>query len=733
MINQANTILKSIFGFDKFRESQEAIISNVLHKQNTLAIMPTGGGKSLCYQIPGTVFDGLTIVISPLISLMQDQVRQLNELAIPACVLNSSLCDNDYQDNLDAIKQQQVQLLFLAPETALQNNILDLLTHCDVACIAIDEAHCISEWGHDFRPEYRQLNRLIECFPEAVCIALTATATPRVREDIKRQLNIADSSEFISSFDRPNLFIGVVPKDNPYQQCKAFVEQHPQQSGIIYCQSRKGVDEVTAKLKQDGFSVLPYHAGLSSMKRSEYQERFIRDDVNIIVATIAFGMGINKPDVRFVLHYDLPKNIEGYYQQIGRAGRDGLDANCLLLFGYGDTGKIRFFIDQMSNEQEKRLANVHLNQMLALAEAEDCRRAPLLEYFGEQSAKENCANCDNCTSDSKEKSDLTVPTQKFLSCVHRTGQRFGASHIIDVLRGSSAEKVLQNQHNLLSTYNIGNEYNKKQWMTLARQLIQKGLLNQEEQFGGLKLTQKAGDVLKGKAPFFALLQQPTAASSQSSKALANPGDQQLVAILKADRKRLADAANLPPYAIFSDRTLNEMAYYFPHTEENLLRIHGVGQAKLDKYGEHFLAMISDYCQQHDLQEVANTQTASKTTVSKSTISKSTNANASIRSTEIVNAYQAGQSITSLAQQFKVKDGTIINHLYRYAQDGHTFAQPTLLLDQSGLSQIHIDAALAAFTEHSYERLKPVYDSLNEQVTYDQLHLLRIYFVSQLTG
>jgi ATP-dependent DNA helicase RecQ len=364
--------------------------------------------------------------------------------------------------------------------------------------------------------------------------------------------------------------------------------------------------------------------------------------------------------------------------------------------------------------------------MLALAEAEDCRRTPLLEYFGEKSAKENCGNCDNCTSESKEKSDLTVPTQKFLSCVHRTGQRFGASHIIDVLRGSSAEKVLQNQHNLLSTYNIGNEYNKKQWMTLARQLIQKGLLNQEEQFGGLKLTQKAGDVLKGKAPFYALLQQPVATSSQPSKTLANPGDQQLVAILKADRKRLADAANLPPYAIFSDRTLNEMAYYFPHSQENLLRIHGVGQAKLDKYGEHFLAMISDYCQQHDLQEVANTQTASKTTVS-----KSTSGNASIRSTEIVSAYQQGQSIASLAEQFKVKDGTIINHLYRFVQDGHTFDQPTLLLEQSGLSQIHIDAALAAFAEHSYERLKPVYDSLNEQVSYDQLHLLRIYFVSQL--
>lgn len=727
MINQANLILKSVFGFDQFRESQEAIISNVLDKHNTLAIMPTGGGKSLCYQIPGTVFDGLTIVISPLISLMQDQVRQLKELAIPACVLNSSLSDTDYQANLDAIKQQQVKLLFLAPETALQNNILELLSNCDVACIAIDEAHCISEWGHDFRPEYRQLNRLIECFPKAVCIALTATATPRVREDIKRQLNIIDSSEFISSFDRPNLFIGVVPKDNPYQQCKNFVEQHPQQSGIIYCQSRKGVDELTAKLQQDGFSVLSYHAGLNSGQRSDYQERFIRDDVNIIVATIAFGMGINKPDVRYVLHYDLPKNIEGYYQQIGRAGRDGLDADCLLLFGYGDTGKIRFFIDQMSNEQEKRLANMHLNQMLALAEAEDCRRSPLLEYFGEMSVKENCANCDNCTTQSKEKSDLTVPAQKFLSCVHRTGQRFGASHIIDVLRGSNAEKVLQNQHNLLSTYNIGNEYNKKQWMTLARQLIQKGLLNQEEQFGSLKLTSKAGDVLKGKVPFFALLQQPVVTSSHSSKTLANPGDQQLVAILKADRKRLADAANLPPYAIFSDRTLNEMAYFFPHSQDNLLRIHGVGQAKLDKYGEHFLALINDYCQQNNIQEVANTQSASKTAVSKSTSPSS-----SMRSAEIFSAYEAGQSVSSLAEQFKVKNGTIINHLYRFVVDGHKFVQPAQVLEQTGLGQTHIDSALAAFAEHSYERLKPVYDSLNEQVTYDQLHLLRIYFVNQLT-
>jgi ATP-dependent DNA helicase RecQ len=723
LINQAHIILKSVFGFDQFRESQEAIISNVLHRQNTLAIMPTGGGKSLCYQIPGTVFDGLTIVISPLISLMQDQVRQLNELAIPACVLNSSLSDSDYQNNLDAIKQQQIKLLFLAPETALQSNILNLLTNCDVACIAIDEAHCISEWGHDFRPEYRQLNRLIECFPKAVCIALTATATPRVRDDIKRQLNIVDSSEFISSFDRPNLFISVIPKDNPYQQCKKFVEQHPEQSGIIYCQSRKGVDELTAKLQQDGFSALSYHAGLSSIKRSDYQERFIRDDVNIIVATIAFGMGINKPDVRYVLHYDLPKNIEGYYQQIGRAGRDGLDADCLLLFGYGDTGKIRFFIDQMSNEQEKRLANMHLNQMLALAEAEDCRRTPLLEYFGEKSDKENCANCDNCTSESKEKSDLTVPAQKFLSCVHRTGQRFGASYIIDVLRGSSAEKVLQNQHNLLSTYNIGNEYNKKQWMNLARQLIQKGMLKQEEQFGGLKLTQKAGDVLKGTVPFFALLQQPVTSTHKTGKTSQTLGDQVLVQQLKAARKRLADEANLPPYAIFSDRSLNEMAYYFPHSEASFLAIHGVGQTKLEKYGEQFLNFIAQHCQENNIEEVTNTQVVSQITKA-ATNKPSTSA----KSFEIVGAFQNGQSIDSLAEQFSVKPNTINNHLYRYAQEGRRFNRPECLLEQTNLDKIDIAAALAAFNELSTERLKPIYDSLNERVSYDQLHLVRVYFV-----
>jgi ATP-dependent DNA helicase RecQ len=724
MLNQAHRVLKEVFGFDQFRDAQKAIISNVLQGQNTLAIMPTGGGKSLCYQIPGIVFDGLTVVISPLISLMQDQVRQLHELAVPVCMLNSSLSPQDYQQNINALQQQQIKLLFLAPETVLQSSTLALLNQVNVSCIAIDEAHCISEWGHDFRPEYSQLNQLIKRFPNAMCIALTATATPRVREDIKRQLQIDDNSEYIASFDRPNLYIEVIPKDKPYQQAKVFIDQHPEQSGIIYCLSRSAVDQLTAKLQQEGYSALAYHAGLSNGKRSDHQESFIRDDIQIIVATIAFGMGINKPDVRYVLHYDLPKNIEGYYQQIGRAGRDGLDADCLLLFGYGDTGKIRFFIDQMSNEQEKRLASMHLNQMLALAETQECRRLPLLQYFGESTIPEKCHKCDNCTSQNKEQSDLTVPAQKFLSCVYRTGERFGASHIIDVLRGSSAEKVLQNQHNLLSTYNIGNEFSKKQWMTLSRQMIRKGLLSQDEQFGGLKLTQQAGEILKGKAPFFALLQQALVTNHSSGKTFSKSGDPGLMQILKAERKQLADAGHLPPYAVFSDRTLNEMAYFLPHSEHSLLRIHGVGKGKSDKYGERFMGLIIDYCQQHNIQEVMNQQPAASNSNSQSSQTSS-----GTKSLEIAQAFEGGQSTSALAEQYKVKPSTIINHLYRYVQEGNRLNNLDKVLEQSQLRPLEIAQGVAAFTEHGDDRLKPIYDSLKEQVSYDKLHLLRIYYLN----
>ena len=723
-LTSAQGLLKSVFGFDQFRSTQQDIIASVLEQRNTLAIMPTGGGKSLCYQIPALLFDGLTIVISPLISLMQDQVRQLVELDIAAVVLNSSLTPYEYQDNITRLQDGKIKLLFLAPETALQPGILNLLQSINVPFIAIDEAHCISEWGHEFRPEYRQLDRLVSCFPNAVTIALTATATPRVREDIKRQLNIPDDSEFIASFDRPNLYLEVAPKESPYAQTKAFIDKHSKQSGIIYCQSRSGVDELTAQLKHDGYSVLPYHAGLSSQKRASNQENFVRDDADIIVATIAFGMGINKPDVRYVLHYDLPKNIESYYQQIGRAGRDGQDADCLLLFGYGDTVKIRFFINQMNNEHEKRLATIHLNQMLALAETEDCRRVPLLEYFGEPDVSETCVKCDNCLNDDKQKSDLTVPAQKFLSCVHRTGQRFGAGHIIDVLRGSNAEKVLQNQHNLLSTYDIGGELNKKQWMTLSRQLIQKKLLQQEEQFGGLKLTQLATDVLKGKVPFYAMLQQAIPEKRQSASKSDVIGNTALLALLKTERKKSADQANVPPYAIFSDRSLQEMAYYLPHSEQSMLQIHGVGSAKLLKYAELFLSIIADFCVQHDLKEVPNSQTAS--TQVKKELAKSTSVGSKTK--EVAEQFENGTSVADLSRILKVKDNTIYNHLYKYAQLGNKLAKPERLIDEAKLTAKQVQDGIAAFDAHGSERLKPVFEALGEDVNYEQLHLLRAFYL-----
>jgi ATP-dependent DNA helicase RecQ len=655
---------------------------------------------------------------------MQDQVRQLHELDVSALVLNSSLTTQEYQDNLLKIKNDEAKLLFLAPETVLQENILSLLKNLDIACIAIDEAHCISEWGHEFRPEYRQLDQLVSSFPNAITIALTATATPRVREDIKQQLNISESSEYIASFDRPNLYLEVAPKESPYEQTKLFIDKHANESGIIYCQSRSSVNELTSKLKQDGYSALPYHAGLNNLKRADNQEKFVRDDIDIIVATIAFGMGINKPDVRYVVHYDLPKNIESYYQQIGRAGRDGQDADCLLLFGYGDTGKIRFFIDQMNNEHEKRLATLHLNQMLALAETEECRRVPLLQYFAEPDVSETCVKCDNCLSDDKQKSDLTVPAQKFLSCVHRTGQRFGAAHIVDILRGSNAEKVLQNQHNLLSTYNIGNELNKKQWMTLSRQLIQKKLLRQDEQFGGLKLTQLAVDVLKGSAPFFALLQQATPDKTRKGSQSEVLGNSELVAILKAERKIIADKANVPPYAIFADRSLQEMAYYLPHSESSMLKIHGVGSAKLAKYGELFLSLVIDFCRQHELQEKENAQSASTQTKKEQAKTKSIGS----KTKEVVDRFEKGESIVDLSRALKVKNNTIYNHLYKYAQTGNRFTKPQRLIEEVKLDETQIREVLAAFESHGTERLKPVYEAMGEGVSYDVLHLLRVLYL-----
>jgi ATP-dependent DNA helicase RecQ len=586
-LERARAALKSVFGYDSFRPLQGDIISHILEKKDALVVMPTGGGKSICYQIPALLFNGLTVVVSPLISLMKDQVDQLRECGAPAAFLNSSLNYSQYSSVIDNLKKGRIKILYLAPEALMAERTLAVLSSCEISCLAIDEAHCISEWGHDFRPEYRQLLEVRSRFPDAVCAAFTATATARVREDIRKSLCI--DAEFIGSFDRPNLFLEAVPKESPRNQLVEFISRFPGESGIVYCFSRQQTGQISSFLEEKGFSVRPYHAGLAEEERTRNQDLFVRDDVQIIVATIAFGMGINKSDVRFVVHFDLPKSLESYYQEIGRAGRDGQPAHCLLLFGYGDVRKVRHFVDQKA-EHEKMVANILLSSLIGYLETDQCRRVPLLRYFGEEYAPENCGMCDNCRGKQKELTDITVPAQMFLSCVKRTGENFGAGQVIDILRGSQSQKVLKFGHEKLSTHGIGKMYSVRQWRHLFRQLVQKGAIAQEYEHGTLKLTDKAWSVLKGRETFFGLLdERPEKITAEHKDS--GPYDADLFELLRKKRKELADRADLPPFTIFHNRTLKEMAASLPVTREQLSAVYGIGERKMEKYGDIFLDII----------------------------------------------------------------------------------------------------------------------------------------------
>jgi ATP-dependent DNA helicase RecQ len=496
-LRRAREVLKQTFGFTEFLTVQGEVVAHILQGHDTLAVMPTGGGKSLCYQLPALVRDGLTVVVSPLIALMQDQVSQLHPLGIPAAFLNSTVLLHDYIATTNRVRRGEVKLLYTAPETLLRPETLLLLEQSHLSCLAVDEAHCISEWGHDFRPEYRQLEAVRRRFPQAVCLALTATATRRVREDIGRLLGIAADGEFIASFNRRNLFLAAEPRHDGLAQTLAFLENHRGHSGIIYCGKRRQVEELSAALNANGWPALPYHAGLDDTVRSQNQEQFSRDKVPLIVATIAFGLGINKPNVRFVLHYNLPKDLEGYYQEIGRAGRDGLPADCLLLYSRADAMVHRHFFDQGA-ESQRAGRQARLNALLSYAEARDCRRIPLLAWFGETFVSP-CGHCDNCVpvAEAGETTDVTEAARKFLSCVHRTGQMFGAAHIIAVLRGSCSKKILASRHDKLSTFGIGREHSAEAWHDLAQQFVRQGLVDSDPEFGGLRLAPKGWQVLKG--------------------------------------------------------------------------------------------------------------------------------------------------------------------------------------------------------------------------------------------
>ncbi len=723
-LQQAEHILHDVFGFEEFRSLQKDIIENVLQKRDTLAVMPTGGGKSLCYQIPALLFDGLTIVVSPLISLMKDQVDQLTAYGISASYLNSSLSPREYQNTLDLIRRNKLDLLYLAPETLLKGNVLNLLSGLNVECVAIDEAHCISEWGHDFRPEYRQLADVTNRFSNAVTLGLTATATPRVQEDIATSLGLSNANTYVASFNRENLYLNVESKGNALQQVVNFMRRHEGESGIIYCFSRKQVDQLSQDLNANGFNSLPYHAGLSEQERAQNQDAFIRDEVDIIVATIAFGMGIDKPDVRFVVHNDMPKNIESYYQQIGRAGRDGLQSDCLFLFSYGDAAKIRYFIQQKS-EDEQLVAERHLQKLIEYVEAHQCRRIKLLEYFGEHFNQPDCGMCDFCTGDTPDKENITVPVQKFLSTMARTEQKFGYHHIKNILVGSRRKEVLKFKHDKLSTYGIGKEFSQPEWKQLYRELMKQDIIVREVEHKSLKLTPKAIEILKGNQEVFGVIEEP----QQKEKAKTAGSDiesldfnKKLFKLLKEKRMDLARQQNVAPYIIFADTTLIEMAYYFPLTKESLLKIHGVGRAKAAKYGADFLEVITRFTDGTDFSEKPKSGHRNQTTVKK-TLSKDS------RPYKVGEFFNNGKSVAEIAAHFDVQEGTVISNLSKFLKAGNTLPSDKIL-EASNLNKPVLERVQEAFSEHGTEMLRPVFEALSEEVPYDELRVIQLYLIAK---
>lgn len=593
----AQSVLRDIFGYPSFRGEQEAIISTLLNGSNALVLMPTGGGKSLCYQIPALLLDGVTVVVSPLIALMQDQVTALRQLGVSAACLHSSLSEQDERDTLRQLAEGELKLIYMAPERLLNPSMLGRLKALDVALIAIDEAHCVSQWGHDFRPEYTRLDQLVEQFPQVPRIALTATAEQHTREDIRRHLGLEEAESFIASFDRANITYRIAERSGYKQALLKFLrEQHSGEAGIVYCLSRRKTDEIAAWLREQDFRALPYHAGMSGPDREAHQNTFISEEGIIMVATIAFGMGIDKPNVRFVAHLDLPKSVEGYYQETGRAGRDGLPATAWMMWGLQDVLTLRKFItESQASDAVRRIEHAKLDAMISLCETPDCRRQQLLRYFGEQ-LDEPCGNCDRCL-EPVDTFDGTELAQKALSCVYRTRQMFGMAHVIDVLLGKETEKVLRFDHHNLSTFGIGDELTAKSWRRVFRQLINKGyLFANQERYGALQLTKEAKPVLAGLVNVLLMTEPKRTRKSAASEPIDLPDDYdpELFDALRELRLKLAREQDIPPYLIFHDGTLRQMASVKPANDDEFLAISGVGQQKLENYGEVFMESIREY-------------------------------------------------------------------------------------------------------------------------------------------
>ena len=709
--------LRSTFGYAAFRPYQREIIQSIMDGRDVLALLPTGGGKSLCYQIPALLFDGLTVVVSPLIALMKDQVDRLQSLGIAATYINSSLDPTEIRERQMAVARGEVKLLYVAPERLMAGGFIRRLARLQVSLVAIDEAHCISAWGHDFRPEYRELSRIREMLPDVTLAAFTATATRRVQDDIVAQLGLRDLASFCASFNRPNLFYDVRPKQSAYADLRDYLRSQPRGSGIIYCSTRNGTEDLAAKLMADGFAATAYHAGLASEERQRRQDAFLTDEVQIIVATIAFGMGIDKPNVRFVVHFDLPKNLEGYYQESGRAGRDGLPSDCILYYSYGDVGRQEYFIRQKASEQEREIAHIQLKQMADWASNQECRRRALLAYFDEEYDSEVERCCDVCESDDGVPVDYTIAAQQLMSCVARTRERFGMTHVIEVLRGSRAQRVLQLHHDQLSTYGIGRDRPADEWRYLAHQLVRRGYMLQDAAaFNVLKITERGREVLfRGErvllpAPAVKTAEPSSDSSRRSGSDYGKPGHPELFERLRALRRRLAEDQRVPPFIIFSDVALIQISSDLPMDESAFRKVRGVGERKTAEYGQPFMAEVKRFVEETGARPVPaqfRPRPAATPSVAGSTVR------------ETLTLFQQGHDIEAIMDVRELARSTVEGHLAAAIEAGEIESIDRLV---SPSRQRAIEAAIAQCDE--IDGLRAVRDILGEEYSYGEIRFVK---------
>ncbi|WP_299183191.1 DNA helicase RecQ [uncultured Neptuniibacter sp.] len=689
MISHAQQILQDVFGYEQFREPQAEVIETLVSGQDALVVIPTGGGKSLCYQLPALLRQGAAIVISPLIALMQDQVTALSQWGIRAGCLNSSMDFSLITETEHQLRAGDLDLLYVAPERLLQPRTLSLLQSSNIALFAIDEAHCVSQWGHDFRPEYLQLSQLAELFPGVPRIALTATADQRTQQEIVERLALQQPAQFIQGFDRPNIRYRIGQKDKAKQQLLKFLKnEHPKDSGIVYCLSRKRVEDTAAWLSEQGFNALPYHAGLRPELRSHHQHRFLTEENLIMVATIAFGMGIDKPNVRFVAHLDLPKSIEAYYQETGRAGRDGQPADAWMVYGLQDVIFLRQMLESsQAADEHKMVERQKLEAMLGLCEITSCRRQVLLSYFGE-AEHQPCGNCDTCL-EPVPVWDGTDAARKALSAVYRSGQSFGVNHVIDILMGKPNEKTDRFAHHQLSTWGIGKELDKNQWRSVFRQLVAQGMLGVNvDQHGVLHLTDKCRPLLRGEEKIHLRKdkrQHTPYQKSQVPQSKLEAEDYALWNDLKALRKRLSDEQDVPPYVIFHDATLMEMVMYRPQTTDQFRRLNGVGERKLDLYGADFIEVIEAHEDQAKQEGVAS------------------------QAQESVLLYRSGMTVDQVSRQQRLSPNAIYGHLAQAIQSGEMAVRDVIELPDSEYS--HIEQVMLECQQEFGQALKPVHEAL----------------------